>query len=86
MYFFRIKRPLSIAFLSKTDRQAKRQNNVLAQYLRSYVTYQQDDWVPLLALAEFAYNAAVYSSTGRAPFKIVYGELPRSDMLSLDKV
>ncbi len=54
--------------------------------MRSHVNYQQDDWAPLPALAEFAYNIAVHSSTGKAPFEIVYEEIPRSDMLTLDEV
>ena len=86
IYSFRIKRRLSTAFHPQTDKQTERQNGVLEQYLRSYVNYQQDDWAPLLALAKFVYNAAVHSSTGRAPFVIVYGEVPRSHMLTLDEV
>ncbi len=42
--------------------------------------------MPLLALAEFAYNAAVPSSIGKALFEIVYGEVAKSDMLTLDEV
>ncbi len=34
--------------------------------------------MPLLALAEFAYNIAVESSTGKVPLEIVSGEIPRS--------
>ncbi len=86
MYSFRIERQFSTAFHPQTDGRTERRNSVLEQYLCSYVNYQQDDWVPLLALAKFSYNAAVYSSTGRAPFEIVYGEIPRSDMLTLDEV
>ncbi len=86
MYSFRIERRLGTAFHPETDEQTDRQNSVLQQYLRSYVNYQQDDWTPLLALAEFAYNAAVHSSTGRAPFEIVYGEVPGSERLTLDEV
>ncbi len=86
MYSFRIERQLSTAFHPQIVGQKKRQNIVFEQYLSSYVNYQQDDWAPLLALAEFAYNAAIHSSTGRAPFKIVYGEVPRSDMLTFDEV
>ncbi len=86
MYSFRIKQRLSTAFHPQTDGQTERQNSVLEQYLRSYVKYQQDDWAPLLALAEFAYNTAVHSSTGRVPFEIVYVEIPRSKILTLDEV
>ncbi len=86
MYSFGIEQRLSTAFHPQTDGQAKRQNSVLEQYLRSYVSYQQDDWAPLLALAEFAYNASVHSSTGRVLFDIVYKEVLRSDMLTLDEV
>ncbi len=70
IYSFRIERRLSSAFHPQTNRQTERQNSVLEQYLRSYVNYQQDNWAPLLALAEFAYNAAVHSSTGRAHSKL----------------
>ncbi len=86
MYFFRIERRLGAVFHSQTDRQTERQNSVLEQYLRSYVNYQQDDWAPLLALAKFAYNVTVHSSTGKAPSEIVYWEIPRSDILTLDEV
>ncbi len=86
MFSFRIERRLSTAFHPQTDGQTERQNSVLEKYLRSDLNYQQDDWAPLLALAEFAYNATVHSSTGRASFEIVYGELPRSDMLTRGEV
>ena len=86
MYSFRIERRLSTAFHPQTDGQTERQNSVLEQYLHSYINYQQDDLAPLLPLAEFAYNAVVHPSTGRAPLKIVYREIPRSDMLTLDEV
>ncbi len=86
MYSFRIEQQLRTASHPQTNRQTDKQNCVLEQYLRSYINYQQDDWTPLLALAEFAYNIAVHSSTGKALFEIVYWEIPRSDMLTLDEV
>ena len=86
MYSFRIEQRLSTAFHSKTDGQTKRQNNILENNLPSYVNYQQDDGSPLLALGKLAYNIAVCSSTGSAPFEIRYREVPRSDMLTLDEV
>ncbi len=85
IYSFRIERQLSIAFHPQTDRHTERQNSVLEQYLRSYVNYLQDDWAALLTLTIYAHNTLVQSSTGRAPFKIVYREVPKSDRITLNE-
>src|SRR6266436_3961624 len=50
------------------DGQTERANQVLEQYLRVYTNYQQDDWVTLLPMAEFAYNNATNATTGVSPF------------------
>jgi len=47
--------------------QAERLNGTLEQYLRIYCNYQQDNWLKLLPLAEFAYNNAPRTSTGASP-------------------
>src|SRR5882724_2587158 len=49
-----IKANLSTAYHPKTDSQTKMVNQILEQYLWVYINYQQDDWVNLLPLAEFA--------------------------------
>jgi len=41
------------------------------------VNYQQDDWVDLLPLAEFAYNNTVHTATKQTPFFANYGYHPR---------
>src|SRR6266446_6949468 len=43
-------------------------NQVLEQYLWAYMNYQQDNWAPLLPLAEFTYNNAASATTGISPF------------------
>ena len=43
-------------------------NQTLEQYLRIYSNYQQDNWLDLLPLAEFAYNNAPSVTTGISPF------------------
>jgi len=48
--------------------QTERSNQTLEQYLRIYCNYQQDNWVDLLPLAEFAYNNAPSATTGVSPF------------------
>src|SRR6266481_5076434 len=50
------------------DGQTEHLNQVLEQYLRAYMNYQQDDWSSLLPLAEFAYNNATNEMTGVSPF------------------
>jgi transposase InsO family protein len=50
------------------DGQTERANQTLEQYLRMYCNYQQDNWSPLLPLAEFAYNNAPSATTGISPF------------------
>jgi len=50
------------------DGQTERSNQTLEQYLWIYCNYQQDNWVDLLPLAEFAYNNAPSATTGVSPF------------------
>ena len=68
---------LSTAFHPQTDGQTERVNQVLEQYLRCVVSYQQDDWTTLLPLAEFAYNNTLHSSIGTSPFFANFGFHPR---------
>jgi hypothetical protein len=49
----------------------------MEQYLREYVNYEQDDWVDLLPLAQFAYNNSIHASTRMTPFFAMYGMHPR---------
>ena len=39
--------------------------------------HQQDDWVSLLPLAEFAYNNGLQTAAGISPFEICQGFNPR---------
>ena len=71
------KSKLSTVFHPQTDRQTKRVNQKLEQYLRMFINHrqkQQPDW---LGTAEFAYNNKVHSSTKMSPFKANYRQDPR---------
>ena len=81
-YHLKIKRKLSTAFHPQTDGQTERQNQTLEQYLRMYVNYQQDNWVELLPMAEFAYNNSHHSSLGASPFYALMGLDPAFDTYS----
>jgi hypothetical protein len=67
---------LSTAFHPQTDGQTERQNQTMEQYLRAFANYEQDNWVELLPLAEFAYNNSIHSSTRLTPFFASYGYHP----------
>lgn len=68
---------MSTAFHPETDGQTERFNAVMEQYLRCYVSYQQDDWAEWLPIAEFAANNHVSSSTKLTLFFSNYGFHPR---------
>jgi hypothetical protein len=67
---------MSTAFHPQTDGQTERLNQTIEAYLRSYVNHEQDDWVSLLPMAEFAYNNSVTAGTGLSPFYANYGFNP----------
>jgi len=63
---------LSTAFHPQTDGQTERQNQTMEKYLRAFCNYEQDNWVELLPLAEFAYNNTIHTSTRMTPFWVNY--------------
>ena len=64
----------STAYHPQTDGQTKRVNQELEQFLRIFIGERQDDWYPLLPLAEFSYNNHVHSSTQQTPFLLDTGD------------
>jgi hypothetical protein len=71
-----IKSKLSTAFHPQTDGQTERLNQVIEQYLRCYVNFEQDNWVDLLPTAQLAYNSANTETTNVSPFFANYGFHP----------
>ncbi|KAH0603181.1 uncharacterized protein H6S33_008185 [Morchella sextelata] len=49
----------------------------MEQYLRSYISYQQDDWARMLPMAEFATNNHASETTKVSPFYANSGRNPR---------
>src|SRR5260221_8068117 len=58
------------------DRQTEHTNQVLEQYLWTYMNYQQDNWAMLLLMAKFAYNNAMNMTMGVSPFFMNKGYHP----------
>jgi len=69
---------VSTAFHPETDGQTEPVNQTLEQYLHSYSSYQQDDWVSLLPFAEHAYNISLSESAKASSFDINHGFAPQT--------
>jgi len=67
---------MSTAFHPQTNGQMERLNQTIEVYLRAFATREQDNWVSLLPMAEFAYNNSVTMGNGMTPFYANYGFHP----------
>jgi transposase InsO family protein len=66
----------SLAYHPQSDGQTEQLNPMLEHSLQAYTSVNQNNWVKWLPMAQFAYNNAVHSSTGKPPFKALYGWEP----------
>jgi hypothetical protein len=48
----------------------------LEQYLRIYGNAEQNDWAPLLPMAQYMHNSWINTSTGYTPFDLLIGHMP----------
>jgi len=69
---------MSTAFHPQTDGQTEHLNQTIEAYLRAFVGHEQDNWVGLLPMAEFAYNNSITMGNGMSPFYANYGFHPVS--------
>src|SRR5258708_2431703 len=72
----RMRLHFTLGYHLEGDGQTECANQVLEQYLQTYTNYQQDNWVMLLLMAEFAYNNAMNATTGVSPFFMNKGYHP----------
>ena len=75
---------LSTAYHPETDGQSENTNKSMEQYLRTFCSYAQDDWVDWLPLAEFALNNHASEATGVSPFFANRGYNPDLSLLLAD--
>jgi predicted aspartyl protease len=68
----------STAFHPETDGQTEIMNQYLAQRLRPFVNYYQDNWSELLPIMDYAQLALPHESIGMSPFELLYGYQPRT--------
>ena len=68
-----INQRLSTAYHPETDGSTERANQEVETYLRTFVAYEQDDWVKWIPLAQVAINNKPASSTQISPFFMSHG-------------
>jgi hypothetical protein len=69
---------LSTAFHPETDGQTEIMNQYLAQRLRPFTNYYQDNWSDLLPIMDYAQLTLPHESIGMSPFELLYGHPPRT--------
>jgi hypothetical protein len=68
----------SASYHHQTNGQAERVNKTMEEALRIFVQGQPKTWPQRLGMFEFAYNSSRHSTTGMAPFQLLYGEIPHT--------
>ena len=63
---------MSMIKYSQTDRQMKWLNQIMKQYLKYYVNYQQNNWIKLLFAVQFTYNNSIQTFTEISLFQTEY--------------
>ena len=73
-----IKLRMSTANHPQSDGQAEKANATLETFLKAYIAQlpRPEQWVRLLPLAKFTYNAAKHKAIGMAPFEADIGYVP----------
>jgi hypothetical protein len=74
---------LSTANHQQTDGPTERMIQTIEQHLRHYLDWNQDNWVEMLPLAQFAMNNAKSTSTGEVPHFANLGRYPRMTWTSI---
>ena len=68
----KMKTKISTTKHSQMNDQIEQLNQIMKQYLKCYVNYQQNNWVKLLSAAQFAYNNSIQTSTEISLFQAEY--------------
>ena len=67
-----IKTKMSTTEHSQMNDQTEKLNQIVKQYLKCYMNYQQDNWIELLLAAQFAYNNSTQAFTEISSFQAEY--------------
>lgn len=73
---FGIKHIFASPYHPQTCGALERSHSTLKEYLRSYINENSHTWDLYLNTAMLAYNSNVHSTTGFAPFELIFGHKP----------
>lgn len=68
-----INQRISTAYHPETDGSTERANQEVETYLRTFIAFEQDDWIKWIPLAQIAINNKPASSTQISPFFMSHG-------------
>jgi hypothetical protein len=71
-YHLWIRLRYNIVYHSQTNEQIEKQNQILKFYLRSYVNYQQNDWIKWLSIAEYVCNNSLNNVLKQISFQMMF--------------
>ena len=70
-YAFKIKFKLFTTYHSQIDDQTERQNSIMKQYFRTFVNFEQNNWIKLLFMTKFVYNNNKHAFIQMSSFEIM---------------
>ena len=68
----KIKTKMSTTEYLQMNNQIKQLNQIVKQYIKCYLNYQQNNWIELLLAAQFAYNNSTQTFTEISLFQAEY--------------
>ena len=68
----KMKTKMSTIKYSQMNNQIERLNQIVKQYLKCYINYQQNNWIELLLTAQFAYNNSTQTFIEISSFQMKY--------------
>jgi hypothetical protein len=75
-----IKQAHTTAYHPQANGQTERTNQDLVWYLCMFANANQDSWVDLFPMSEFAYNSHTHSATGKSLFELLHSYQPQWEM------
>lgn len=74
--FLKIKQLWSSPYHPQTQGALERSHSTLKEYLKSYISENQDDWPKYVYTAMLSYNTAIHCTTNYTPYELVFGHKP----------